>query len=590
MKILNNKQAGKTKVNSMLHNNYFSKKLTPVMDLDYDLSCAFHTPEILENKIKMLAEHGFKRLHIVAPPPGNPDYSHAARLLPEDGPTNFLRQSRVALGDNPLKLAIRFAKCADLEVIVVFKPYEGGGVFTIPHGAIPDCGQNYMETLGGRAIGLDPFIVEHPEFLLQRRPCKELHSKLVTRIELVFILDRISDENAIKQQVLDNDVISRFPANGVKIYSSSDNGIYKSFETPFTVEECIEPREIKDANGEPVFPQPMQCRIITISGLKIDAPYFAVSFDGDEKAFRTIPFSMCTVFSGDRETPATVSPSVRHHIFKDAPSFTENGFEFEEVGPYYWDCGWRTCTCFGFARGKIKYLRGSLCEAYPEVRKHWLNQIKSYIEMGADGIEIRLQSHCSGVTDFVNYGFNTPLVKAYSDEYGINILSESVDPIKLMKIRGNIFTIFIEDAKTLVHKNKVKLLLHLHAYMEHPSLNPTFHELGFWANPKILPDWRKLIEVADEIVLKDYNFGQYNPEVASEIKNFAYKTESTLWIHCYLQQGHDWNPVFIKAVGKDLRISGILLYEVVWNDRENDGIIRVDTEGQLFWMLSNSLS
>ena len=59
-----------------------TKKLDPVMDLDYDLSCAPHTPEILEKKIRMLAEHGFERLHIVAPPPGNPDYSHAARVVP----------------------------------------------------------------------------------------------------------------------------------------------------------------------------------------------------------------------------------------------------------------------------------------------------------------------------------------------------------------------------------------------------------------------------------------------------------------------------------------------------------------------------
>ena len=570
----------------MLYDKCFSKKLSPVMDLDYDLSCAFHTQEILEAKLRMLADHGFKRLHIVAPPPGNPDYSHAACLLPEDGPPNFLRQSRAAIKNDPLEILISYAKKIGLEVIVVFKPYEGGGVFTIPHGALPDCGQNYMETLGGRAVGLDPFTVAHPEFLVNRKPFDELSQKTVTKIELVFILGKISDDDEVKRQSFDAEAITDFPARGFKIYTSSDNGIYKFVEMPFTVEERIELRKIKEANGKPVFSQLMQCRIITISGLKIDAPYFAVYFDGDKKAFRTIPFSMCKIYSGKKQIPVTVSPTVRHNIFKEAPAFTKCGFEFEEIGPYYWDCGWKTCNLFGFARGKLKRLRGSLCEAYPDVRKYWLKQVTRYLTMGADGIEIRLQSHCSGATDFVNYGFNEPLVNAYLRKYGKNILKEKPDPVKMMKIRGSFFSIFIKDVKTLLEKHGRKLLIQLHGYMEHPTLDTSFHDLGFWANPKILPDWRELIEMADEIVIKDYNFGKYNKNVANKIKNLAAKAGKPLWIHCYLQQGHDWNQGFVKAVENDSRIMGILLYEVVWNDRENDGIVEVKGN-KLTWKLKN---
>ena len=563
---------------------YTSKKTAPVMDLDYDLSCAFHTPEILEQKINLLAKHGFKRLHIVAPPPGGSDYSHAARVLPEDGPPNFLRQSRETFSGDPLKQAVKLAKAAGLEVIVVFKPYEGGGAFTIPHGIMPDCGQNYMETLGGCAVGLDPFIVAHPEFLLKRRSEDYLLEKAVTKIELVFILDKISDDDEMKRQVLDNDSITHFSANEFEIYVSSDNGVYKKIETSFSVSEYVELREIRNANGEPVFSQPMRCRIIEISGMTIDAPYFAVTFDGDKKAFRTIPFSMCSVFNEDNKLPVTISPTLRH----DAP-FNKVGFEFEEVGPYYWDCGWKTCTCFGFARGKLQHLRGSLCEAYSEVRDHWLEQVERYIELGAEGVEVRLQSHCSGVTDFVNYGFNPSLVNAYREEYGSDISIEAVDPIKLMKIRGKFFGMFIKDAKELLHQHKRNLSIHLHGYMERPSLNPTFYEMGFWANPKILPDWRNLIEIADEIVIKDYNFGVYRQEEANGIKDLAAKIGTPVWIHCYLQQGNDWNKTFLNAVDNDPRITGIQLYEVVWNARENNGIIKVDEMGNTSWVLPENV-
>lgn len=554
------------------------------MDLDYDLSCAFHTPEILEQKINLLAKHDFKRLHIVAPPPGGPDYSHAARLLPEDGPPNFLRQSRETFSEAPLKQAIKFAKNAGFEVIIVFKPYEGGGVFTIPHKAEPPCNRNHMETLGGSAVGIDPFIVAHPEFLIKRKPYIDLRSKTVTKIELVFILDKIDDSDAIKQASFSEDVVVKFPAKKIKICTSSDNGRYELYTGPVNVAEYVELRMLKNANNESVFPKLVRCRIIEISSLKIDSSYFSVEFNGEDKAFRTIPFSMCTVFSIDGKLPVTISPTLRH----DGP-FQKIGFEFEEVGPYYWDYGWRTCTLFGFARGKMKHLRGSLCEAYPEVREYWLRQIKDFISMGADGIEIRLQSHCSGVTDFINYGFNLPLVNAYSEEYGCDILTDAVDPIKLMKIRGKFFDMFFKDVRTLLHQHKRNLLVHLHGYMERPSLNPTFHEMGFWANPKILPDWRNFIKIADEIVIKDYNFGKYNPEVANGIKNLAAKTGTPLWIHCYLQQGNDWNKDFLEAVNHDPRITGIQLYEVVWNARENHGIIKVDDMGKTSWVLPKNL-
>ena len=554
----------------MTINKYTSKKLDPVMDLDYDLSCAFHTPEILKQKIDLLAKHGFKRLHIVAPPPGNPDYSHAARVLPKDGPPNFLRQSRNAFTEDPLKVAIDSAKNAGLETIIVFKPYEGGGVFTVPHNVEPPCECNYLPTLGGRAVGLDPFVVKHPEFLLKRKPYDEYYDHAVTTVELVFVLDQINENNEINIKSFNDNTIVDFPARDFQICTSTDNANYIRYEGQIKIREYIEPRIVRNANGKPVFPAAVRCRIIEISSLKITAPYFSLKFSGEDKAFRTIPFSMCSFFSENVKLPVTVSPTLR----TEEP-FKGIGFEFEELGPYYWDCGWRPCTQFGFARGKLKCLRGALCEAYPKVRKYWLEQISNFINMGIDGVEIRLQSHCSGVTDFVNYGFNPPLVNAYLEEYGTDILTETVDFVKLMKIRGIFFERFINDAKELLHKKTVKLFIHLHGYMESPSLNTTFHELGFWANPKIMPDWRKLIDIADEVVIKDYNFGKYNPEVARGIKNLAVSTGTPLWIHCYLQQGHDWNPDFIKAVENEHCITGILLYEVVWNDRENDGIIEV---------------
>lgn len=141
----------------------------------------------------------------------------------------------------------------------------------------------------------------------------------------------------------------------------------------------------------------------------------------------------------------------------------------------------------------------------------------------------------------------------------------------------------MQAARDLVHGRGAKLLVQLHGYMETPSLSQTWNEFGFWANAKILPDWRALVALADEVVLKNYNHGTYSPDVARGIKDLCAQQKKPLWVHCYLQQGHDWNPKYLQALDRDERVSGVLLYEVVWNKAENDGLIRVEGD-EVSWV------
>ncbi|MEN6384825.1 MAG: hypothetical protein ABFD79_06470 [Phycisphaerales bacterium] len=571
----------------------YEGQVAPIMDLDHDMFCYFHNRELLKQKIQLIANCGFKRFYIIASPPGNPDYS--TRIAPQDGPPNFLRQSREAIGDDPLAVAISFAKAAGMEVFVQYKPYEGGGTFTVPHGFVPPCNRNWIETLGGRAVGVDPFTLEHPEMLEQRKNTDDALSFAADRIEMAFVLDRIPGreslevtQGAMKEVILPDypalseNAIIDYPATNFNLYISTDNGKYTKYQDKFTVIERIERRLIRNANGELAFPLPVLCRIIQLSGLNLRSPYFAIEFEGDNKAFRTIPYSnsCMSVYSKDRELPVTVSPRIRDGILTGKTGFMENGFEFEENGPYYWHCGWRTDRLYGFARGKAKHVRGSLCEGYPEVRAHWLAQIKRYIELGCDGVDIRLQNHTSGVTDFVNYGFNPPIVKAYKKRYGIDITKQDPDPIKMMLLRGDFLMMFVKDAADLLHQKGLKLQMHLDDYVQYPTLDPTFPSAGFWCMPKAIPDWRQVVKTADEISIKEYNWGKYNPYMSAKIKDEAYAAGKPLWVHCYMQQGHDLNSEFLRAVGSDKRVTGLLLYEVVYSDGIiSDGMVDITSDG-----------
>lgn len=573
----------------------YTNDVSAVMDLDYDLICYLHTQEHLQAKMQLLAECGFKRLYIVAPPMGDADYS--APAMPEDGPPNFLRQSRELLDGEPLRYAITYAKQAGLEVFVQFKPYEGGGVYTIPHGMTPPMDRNALETLGGQAVGLDPFLVEHPQMRLRRKPIDEKRDKVADRLEMVFVLDRIPGNEGLKVEKgtmeieqrpgypkLRRDVIDYYPIRDVELYTSTDNGVYEKYTGDFEVTERIERRLIRNANGELVFPRAVRCRVVEIQGLNLTSPYFSVKFAGDETAFRTIPYSESCfgLYAGEERLPMTVSPRVRPGILTKRYGFDKNGFDFNEQGPMYWDYGWRRQTMFGFARGKDQYIRGAFCEAYPEVRQYWLDQVAYFIELGCDGVDIRLLSHSTGIADFANYGFNPPLVKAYREKHGVDITQQEVDPVKMMQLRGDFFLMFVRDAADLLKQHGLKVQMQTNDFFEHPTLDPTFPGAGFWASPKIVPDWRELIEIVDEVGVKNYNWGTYNPLLAGQIKDAVSAAGKPLWIHCYMQQGHDLNEQFLADVQADSRVTGMMLYEVVYRPGNVlDGIVEITDEGDV---------
>ena len=559
----------------------YTNNVSAVLDLDHDLASYFHTRDLLKRKMDLLADCGIERLYIVAPPPGAPDYS--TRVVPDDS-VNFLRISRMELADDPLKLAISYAKQAGLEVFVQFKPYEGGGAYSVPHNFVPPCGRNWIETISGRAVGLDPFILSNSTMRVERKATDAHLSLPVDKIEMVFVLDSISEPPGYP--ALGPDAISDYPADNFIIYTSTDNGSYRASysqgDGTITVSDVTDHRQIYSANGEALFPNPVLCRVITLSGFSFDSPYFAVKFTGDSEAFRTIPYSeSCFIaYSGTQELPTTVTPTLRDSLLTGKYGFTNNGFEFEEIGPYYWNHGWKTETLFGFARGKEEYQRGTLCEAYPEVRAHWLAQVQHYIDLGCDGVDIRFQCHSAGITDFSNYGFNAPLVAAYQAKYGVDITTQPVDPIKMMRLRGDFFMQFIEDAAALLHQNNLVLQLHFNDYLENPTLDPTFPGAGFWAAPKVVPDWQGMITNADEITIKDYNWGSYDPQMSDGIKDAVAAAGKPLWITCYMQQGHDLNSQFLQDAEQDQRVTGLQLYEVKYSaGTVNDGMVEFTDDG-----------
>lgn len=578
------------------------KAVAPVVDIFPQLAVGFHDQARVAEEMRLLKGFGFDRVYFVLCNPGYPTFSNPIlSIQPPDVPgfENYSFKSLVALGD-PNFAYLHECHRQGMEAFAILKPYEGGGGSTVPHGAKLAFDVPRVETVGGERLGFDALLSRRPELAVKRKPVPgeaELVAQPVTKIVARFCLEVVAD---LTGPFTDDDASG--PCE-VRLFTSADNGEYLRYEGPMEIADEIRHEPIPDANGRPLAPHPARCRVFTLSGLDLpgELRYFAIVLHNGEK-LHTIPQSLISLEGPLGCIPSTATAYIRRggNPLESAKSPRERtwgmeqiacpindpaaaekalqnwGFEFEWYGTGFRGSGWKNAGAYGIAKGRLATMKGTPCEGYPEVRAYWLDWVKKCIEMGFDGVDIRLQNHSGMVSDYFHYGYNEPIVAAYREKYGVDILTQEADPLKLMSVRGGFFSGFLREAASELKAAGRKLQIHLRHCQAHPKLSADINELGFWAMPKVwLEDWESLVELADEITLKDYHFNSYDSALAGEIKRLAKKLGKRVWTHCYVSQGRELNEAFLDAVDGDEDVSGILIYEVAHSETNelNYGLI-----------------
>jgi hypothetical protein len=573
-----------------------------------------HDYERVREEMRLLKQLGFERVYFVLNPPGFPTTARPFfGVMPAGNKCgNHSFESLLALGD-PNWAYLHACHEQGMEAWAIIKPYEWGGITTIPHGRRARCSVAHVPTVGGERISFSTLLSNHPELALARRPepaLEKFKHEPVTAIEIVFCLDPVRPnveriENWNSQSSLGNGEWPGFPAGSepavqaLKLWTSRDNGRYQPFEGRVNVSAHIESRPIHDPNGTLLFNgESKRCLVLRASGFSIpaDTPYLGVTLEPVEGLI-TIPNSMIKAFGprGD-ELPITLATAARQgHDPADTPethawgedkdpcggmqaaeTFQKWGFEFEYTGdgwPWHgpWEDGWQISPVFGIGRGKFTHAKGIPCEGYPAVRECWLDEVRRALAMGYDGIDLRLQNNVFRVGGYVNYGYNQPLVERYRQKHGIDILKEPADPLKLMAVRGDFYLDFVEAAAGAIHAAGRKLQVHLHHCYQAPRLHSGNNELGFLGLPQVLPDWQRAVALADEITIKDYHFGHYRPEMSGQIKRRANELGKRVWVHCYIGQGKELTEPYFADIEADDTVDGVLLYEV--GDHSGRGLI-----------------
>ena len=458
---------------------------------------------------------------------------------------------------DPTLSYILAAKNAGMGVTVIYRPYECGGSVTVPADANVQFSFGERVTVGGQAVFCsNQFGNSDKNYICSRNFAKgDNETGNAHTLEIVFAVEQIKNGK---------NTVSVDASAEIKpvLWVSEGNYNYKKVnKADFSIID--ETRAVEGANGEQL--GNIKCRVlrIDVSGLS-KKPYFAVSFENADKLY-TLPFSMINCYDENGYIISTTKAIFSRNPYSDEllgkatlpsdyfwgserkpilvsdemalQSFPAFGFEFQYggLGADAGD-GWMNGCVYGIAVGEKTHLGGNLSEAVGSVRDYWLGQIDRFYAKGADEVIIGLENHGGMVYDYTNYGFNAEIVAKYSAKYGVNILEESPDYLKLMEIRGEFFMEFVKEARKVADSRKCRLGIELKEAFEAPALDTSLNGLCYYKMPKIVFDWKDAVSVCDTVFVTDRVGGSYDASVADKIRAEAKKQNKNVLVAAYADQ------------------------------------------------------
>ena len=485
--------------------------ISVTVDFFGDLSTGLYTPEVIDRMMARIKEMGAQRVYWLY-------YGEIDPRAPVEntlyGAAKYGTASIARIGE-PLRAAVPAAHRHGLEIYGVLKPYHTGMATTFPSGSPAANSRTRLGRIGGTLQQVIPFVEQHPEMRIKRRPEDAGASSNDVPVGRLRLLKR-------------DDSPTRIRAENLQLWVSSDNYGYQRLPVQLTIAEgfAFVEQDIRDYYGNLLTPRGSRVRCLDITGLNLTEKFVVITtnfpdLNGD---FSNTPVAMLQAYAADgRRLPIVVGTA--DALWTRPRGFRRYGLEFDsgfglipmtldlrdtagDVEAKEWkrnrpeeaeewksnrpDLGLGTKGGFvAFARGKNEYLPAAVCESYPEVRDLWLGWIKSMLAAGVDGIDLRVSAHGTLTDEPKAYGFNEPVLAVYRQRFGEPPGGSGHDAAKIAGIRGEFYTEFVQAVSALVRGRNKKMQAHLHA--EAFRDNPAHGQLmGFPAN--ITFDWRKWIE------------------------------------------------------------------------------------------------
>ena len=98
--------------------------------------------------------------------------------------------------------------------------------------------------------------------------------------------------------------------------------------------------------------------------------------------------------------------------------------------------------------------------AYPEVREYKCQELSYFLDNYTwDGVYISTRGHRMPAEHGDQYGFNRPVVDAYRERFGVDILTENFDLEAWRRLRGEFLTQYFRDVRRIVNDRGLKLIV-----------------------------------------------------------------------------------------------------------------------------------
>jgi hypothetical protein len=117
----------------------------------------------------------------------------------------------------------------------------------------------------------------------------------------------------------------------------------------------------------------------------------------------------------------------------------------------------------------FRYLQGSPCFAYPEVRDYFVRLTAEMASYPMDGLLVSIRTHSRSRLGLgIHYGFNPPIVAEYQKRYGVDILHQDFDRQKWVQIQSEFYTQTLRQIREVLKAKDKQLIA-----MFEPEPDPT---------------------------------------------------------------------------------------------------------------------
>ena len=394
------------------------------------------------------------------------------------GPLGGVAKTLENLGD-PMRVGRRLAHERGMEFYAVIKPYENGVSHAHPKAVLAQDGIIGLPGIGGY-YHVDPWVLARPELRVKARqadlPCG-LESTPVTRIQL-----RQKDTTPL-----------RIRPQNLEIWTSDDNNGYSKRDLEFDLYEGVEtcPHDVVDIDGNPVSSRGDEVRVLNISGLNLLDPFIAVTtnFEDNDGTFENTAVEMVRAFGPD-DQPLPIVVASHKAIWRPDRDLRTGDLEYDtglggamvcldvsNSASAFHNVLTHTSNApdgvIAFAKGRNRFVSGSLCEGYPEVQAHWMEWVSDCIAAGVDGLDVRISCHSSWTDSPEIYGFNAPVAAEYERRYGVDPDTEPYDPVLLGDVRGDLYDGFLRAAKARLAAAELPLHHHIEIESFRPDAAPS---------------------------------------------------------------------------------------------------------------------